>query len=120
MVLEDYFDFIDTNIIRLKGHRIGIEHVIERYQDGASPEQIQASLPTLTLEEVYATITYYLRHQTEVDDYLARQAEIVETRLREYAAREPAPVVKRLRALKAERQRLGQQAAEESAAQPGR
>ena len=30
MQLEDYFDVLSTDVIRLKGHRIGLEHVIER------------------------------------------------------------------------------------------
>ena len=29
MLLEEYFDFLEPDVIRIKGHRIGIEDVIE-------------------------------------------------------------------------------------------
>ena len=101
MGLEDYFDFLGPNEIRLKGHRIGIEHVVEYFQDGSSPEQIAQAFPGLSLEKIYATITYYLHNQAAVDAYLARQEAIVEQSMHEQEAQEPPPVVKRLRALKA-------------------
>ena len=31
MLLEEYFDFLSENEIRLKGHRIGIEDVLYEY-----------------------------------------------------------------------------------------
>jgi hypothetical protein len=34
---------------------------------GESPETIQQSFPSLTLDRVYGTIAFYLRHQAEVD-----------------------------------------------------
>ena len=39
MVLEDYFDFLEPDVIRLKGHRIGIEDVIELYEQGIAPNK---------------------------------------------------------------------------------
>jgi uncharacterized protein (DUF433 family) len=104
MLLEDFFDFLGPNEIRIKGHRIGIEHVIGRYHDGDSPEQIALTFPGLSLEKIYATIAYYLHNQTEIDGYLARQAALIAQEMREYDAREPSPVMKRMRALHAERQ----------------
>lgn len=105
MQLEDYFDFLGPNEIRIKGHRIGIEHVVELYHAGYIPERIAQIFPGLSLEKIYAAIAYYLRNRDEIDAYLARQAAIVAAELRAYEAREPAPVVKRIRALKAERER---------------
>ena len=58
MLLEDYFDFLEPVVIRLKRHRIGIEHVIELYEQVYSAEQVVLQYPTLTLGEVYATLTY--------------------------------------------------------------
>ena len=37
MQLEDYFDFLTPDDIRIKGTRIGIETVLEDYLEGASP-----------------------------------------------------------------------------------
>jgi uncharacterized protein (DUF433 family) len=72
MQLEDYFDFLAPNDIRIKGHRIGIETVLYEYIfRSRKPEQIVRTYPTLTLEEVYATITCYYHNQEAVDRYLA-------------------------------------------------
>ena len=103
MQLEDYLDFVNPDIIRLKDHRIGIEHVVERYRDGYSPEQIAQDFPGLSLEHVYATITYYLHNKVEVDAYLARLEAATAQRMCQADAEEPPPVVKRLRALRAQR-----------------
>jgi uncharacterized protein (DUF433 family) len=72
MQLEDYFDFLDPNDIRIKGHRIGIETVLYEYiYRERTPEQIARRYSTLTLEEVYATILYYLRNKEAVSQYMA-------------------------------------------------
>lgn len=71
MRLEEYFDFVNEEAIRLKGTRVGIETVLRDYRKGASPEEIVLRYPTLTLEQVYATITYYLANKANLDEYLA-------------------------------------------------
>src|SRR5882724_8035970 len=61
---EDYFDFLAPDDIRIKGHRIGIETVLYEFiHRERCAEEIQRRYPTLTLEEVYATILYYLHNQ---------------------------------------------------------
>ena len=110
MQLEDYFEFLTPEVIRIKGHRIGIEHVVELYQEGYSAEQIALEFPTLSLEEVYATLTYYLHNQAEVDAYLARQTALVEQELRDYDPQQASPAMKRIRKLYAQR-RPGRQSA---------
>jgi uncharacterized protein (DUF433 family) len=70
MELEAYFDFLAPDDIRIRGTRVGIETVLEDYQNGSSPEEIAARYRALSLEQVYATITYYLRNIDEVDAYL--------------------------------------------------
>ncbi len=100
-LLEDYFEFLSDDDIRIKGHRIGIDDVIDYYLQGYSPEQILAELPSLNLEKIHATITYYLHNRAEVDAYMARLAAWRSQRYQESLAREPAPVVKRLRARRA-------------------
>jgi uncharacterized protein (DUF433 family) len=102
MRLEDYFDFLGPDVIRIKGHRIGIEHVLEYYRDGYSPEQIAAEFPGLSLKEIHAAITYCLHYQPEVDAYLARLDRWSEEQYQE-SKNNPSPVIQRLRQLKAER-----------------
>jgi uncharacterized protein (DUF433 family) len=50
MQLEDYFDFLSPDNIRIKGHRISIDNVLDYYLEGYSPEEIAANLSTLSLE----------------------------------------------------------------------
>jgi uncharacterized protein (DUF433 family) len=71
MQLEDYFDFLSPDDIRIKGHRHGIETVLHEYIDHSqTPEQIAREFPTLSLEQIYATILYYLSHRQTLDQYL--------------------------------------------------
>lgn len=71
MLLEDYFEFISSDDIRLKGSRVGIETVLYDFiHRRRSPEEIVDSYPTLSLEQVYATIVYYLHNQEVISRYL--------------------------------------------------
>ncbi len=103
MDLDDYFDILAPDDIRIKGTRIGIESVLYEYiHRGQTPEAIAARFHTVSLEQVYATILYDLRHRDQVDAYLADWLEWSH-RAREAQERNPPPVVLRLRQVKAER-----------------
>jgi uncharacterized protein (DUF433 family) len=112
MQLEDYFEFETfpskfgpVERIRIKGHRISIEHVLEFYKAGQSPEAIQREhYPSLTLEQVYATITYYLHKQAEVEEYLRRGEEIADKYYQEHLRKEPSAVTRRIQEAVAKRQ----------------
>lgn len=99
--LEDYFDFSEPGIIRIKGHRLGIEHVLEYFRAGYTADEIAKEFPGLSLEKIHATITYYLCHRTEVDAYLTRLRELKEREYQEWLAN-PSPIIKRLQAIKAQ------------------
>jgi uncharacterized protein (DUF433 family) len=104
MRLEDYFNFIAPDDIRIKGTRIGIETILYEYIHRAqSPEVIAERFPSLTLEQVYATILYYLHNKAAVSTYLADWLEHGR-RAREEQQRNPPPFVEKLRRLKAERE----------------
>lgn len=105
MQLEDYFEFLSPDDIRIKGHRIGIDDVIGYYLEGRSPERIQEELPSLSMEKIYATLTYYLHNRAEMDAYMLRLRRWREQRYQEWAASEPSPVVKRIREIKAQREK---------------
>src|SRR5262249_45024625 len=76
MRLEDYFDFQRPDDIRVKGTRIGIETILyDHIYRSRTPEAIAATYPSLTLEHVYATITYYLHNKDEVSAYLTNWIE---------------------------------------------
>jgi uncharacterized protein (DUF433 family) len=72
--------------IRLTGHRIGLLHLVDRYNEGYSPEAMFCDYPTLPLALIYKTLAFYLEHRAAVDAYVAAtRAEI------ERQAGEPPP-----------------------------
>lgn len=70
MEMEAYFEFLAPDSIRIKGTRIGLETVLWDYKAGASPEEIVLRYPTLNLEQVHATIAYYLNRRDLIEGYL--------------------------------------------------
>jgi uncharacterized protein (DUF433 family) len=44
--------------------------VVYAFLEGLSPESIADSFDTLTLEEVYGALAFYLGHRDEIDAYL--------------------------------------------------
>ena len=110
MQLEDYFEFETTRIepfgdvetIRLKGTRIGLEFIVNPYLQGESPERIYHGYRhSLSLEQVYGAITYYLHNKPKIEAYLNRGKEIEDYHYQEYLKKGPSAAVQRLRALKA-------------------
>lgn len=110
MRLEDYFDFLGPDEIRIKGFRIGIEQVLANYLEGFSPEQIAMELPGLSQEEIHAAITYYWHNRADIDAYLRRVEAIGEAEYEQWA-QNPSPLVRRLRAARAERSTRKQRSA---------
>ena len=103
MQLEEYFDFLGPDDIRIKGTRVGIETVLYDFiHRRRSAEEIAASYPSVSLEQVYATILYYMRNRKRVERYLEAWLEWGK-RMRAEQDRNPPPVVVRLRAAKAEK-----------------
>jgi uncharacterized protein (DUF433 family) len=57
---------------RIVGSRVSLDSVVYDFLSGFSPETIADNYDTLTLEQIYGAITYYLAHRTEVDARLKR------------------------------------------------
>ena len=58
MELESHFDFLAPDDIPIKGTRLGIETLLYEYLHRShSPEAIAARYPSVTLEQVYATVS---------------------------------------------------------------
>ena len=103
MQLDDYFDFLGPLDIRVNGTRIGIETILWDYLDkGLFAEEIASRYRSLTLEQVYATLTYYWHNQEQLDAY-KRAVEEELARQRREQDLNPSPAILRLRALAAER-----------------
>ncbi len=103
MQLEDYFNFLAPDDIRLKGTRVGIETVLYDFiHRSRTPDEIAASYPSVTLEQVYATILYYLHNKESVTKYLNDWLEYGE-QMRAEQERHPSPAILKLRRALAER-----------------
>lgn len=104
--IETYFNFLAPDDIRLKNTRIGIETIICEYIDrGLSPEEIAQTYNSLTLEQVYATILYYLQNRELVGNYLKNWREHG-NKMREQQRLNPAPVSLKLKQLRKERKAM--------------
>lgn len=66
---KDYVTKVNT-AYRITGTRVSLDSVVYAFLNGLSPESIVDSFPTLTLEQVYGAIAFYLANQTEIDGYL--------------------------------------------------
>jgi uncharacterized protein (DUF433 family) len=102
MQIEEYFDFLSDNDIRVKGSRIGIETILYEYiHRDRHPEDIVLSYPSLALEQVYAAILYYLHDKQKVGKYIADWLEQQNQRQQEQELNPHAGIV-RLRQVVAE------------------
>ncbi|ELR96497.1 hypothetical protein GLO73106DRAFT_00002910 [Gloeocapsa sp. PCC 73106] len=101
MQLEEYFNVLAPDDIRLKGTRIGIESILYEYIYRArTAEEIAKIYPSLSLEQVYATILYYLHDREAVGQYLTDWIEFGE-RMRAEQRENPSPARLRFKQLKA-------------------
>ena len=102
--LEDNFMFLEEYDIRLKGTRVGIETILTEYIDNCrTPEAIAYHYYSPTLEQIYATILYYLQNQEKVITYMKDYLTYCKTAREEYEKNLP-PVIVRLRKLIAEKE----------------
>ncbi len=60
-----------NGVLRVAGTRVTLDTVLECFLDGATPEEIVQRYPALDLVAVYEVIAYYLRHQEQLNAYLA-------------------------------------------------
>lgn len=59
--------------LRVGSTRVLLDLVIYSFRLGHTPETITSQYPSLSLDDVYLAIGYYLRHRVEVDAYLHQQ-----------------------------------------------
>jgi uncharacterized protein (DUF433 family) len=53
------------------GTRVSLDSIVYSFKAGESPETIRQNFASLTLEQVYGAITFYLAHEQEVDASIA-------------------------------------------------
>ena len=102
MQLEDYFEQVGPDAIRIKGHRVGIEHLLHYYLDGYTVEEIKQLYPDIGLEQIHATILYYLQNRAMIDAYRTRLAAAAHTAAQRWAT--TSPLAQRLQAARQEQE----------------
>lgn len=63
----------DAGRLMVPGTRISLDVLVAAFKRGKTPEAIHDGYETVSLSDVYAIFTYYLRHKAEVEAYLAEQ-----------------------------------------------
>ena len=89
-------------VIRIGGTRVTLDTIVSLFEQGATAEEITQRFSSLDLADVYFAIGYYLRHRTEVEDYLQkRQQRAKEVRQQNEARYDPHGLRDRLLARRA-------------------
>jgi len=108
MKLENYFEFLCDDDIRIKGTRVGIESILYEYiYKQRPPEEIIKHFSGITLEQIYATILYYLHNKETIGKYIADWLEWGHQE-RKKQQLNPHPAVARLQKLRQQKQQLNQ------------
>lgn len=81
-----------TGRMRVSETRVLLDLIVYAYQQGETPEHIVQMYPTLTLDQVYLAIGYYLRHRQSVDTYIERMEEEAQAIQHEIEATYPPKV----------------------------
>ena len=71
----------------LAGSRVPLAHLVREFQHGEPPEAIRSHYPTLSLEQVYGAITFYLGSKEEVEADIAERERVED----EFAETHPSP-----------------------------
>jgi uncharacterized protein (DUF433 family) len=106
MVLPDFLFEYMPDAIRMKGRRLRLEHVLELFNEGYTPEMIVEYFDGPSLTEIQKVIGFYLDNRLEVDAYIKRVAEI-EARLE--CEHPPSAAVLEMRRQMAERDKTCQE-----------
>ena len=99
---KEYVEEVDGGY-RVAGSRVSLDSIVYCFREGLSPESIAESFPTLTLEQVYGAIAYYLANQPIVDDYL-REGEKLSHELQAQSRVRNADLITRLQRARRESQ----------------
>jgi uncharacterized protein (DUF433 family) len=87
----------------LSGSRVSLDSIVYSFLQGELPEHIVQAFPTLTLEQVYGAIAFYLSNQAAIDAYL-KEGEAQLHQLRQTSLTEHAELYEKLSNAKAKNQ----------------
>ena len=70
----------------IRDSRTPVRAIVEMWRIGVSPEEIPQRLPHLSLSKVFDALSYYLDHQTEINQYIEKNRiseELIDPRVRD-------------------------------------
>ncbi len=62
-----------VSAIRVGGTRVTLDTIVGAWEDGATAEEIVQRYDSVSLADIHAALSYYLRHREEVQAYLVRR-----------------------------------------------
>lgn len=65
MNIPDFLDADADGFVHVTGRRVGLQHLVQYYNEGYSPETLAAEYPTLSLASIHKVIAYYLTWITD-------------------------------------------------------
>src|SRR5438552_14022346 len=86
--------FDADGVARVGGTRVTLDTVVGAWKDGATAEEIVEQYDSLRLADVHAVISYFLRHEPEVESYLARRKTEAESIRKENEKRFPHKIMR--------------------------
>jgi uncharacterized protein (DUF433 family) len=75
---------------RIAGTRVSLDSIVYAFRYGSTPEEICQDFSTLSLDQAYTAVAYYLRHRDAIDAYLAEQDQYDQIARQELAQRHSA------------------------------
>jgi uncharacterized protein (DUF433 family) len=87
LIVDREFVEIRDGSFYLRGSRVPLAHLVREFQQGEPPEAIRSHYSTLSLEQVYGAITFYLGHKGEVENDIAERERVED----EFTKTHPAP-----------------------------
>ena len=70
MNLPDFLKNDNAGDIRIMGHRIGLYHVVQYYNEGYSVEMLACQYPDLSLALIHKVLGFYLENKPDVGAYV--------------------------------------------------
>jgi len=71
------------------GTRVSLDSVVYAFRGGDSAETIQQNFPSLTLEQVYGAVAFYLAHHAEIDANIREGEEELDRTVQPVSRRKP-------------------------------
>ena len=71
------------------GTRVSLDSLVYSFRSGESAETIQEQFPSLSLEQVYGAVAFYLGHQAEADSNISEGEEQIRGLIPPLSQRKP-------------------------------